>query len=217
MIRRDNGGKRGLDHRISRRQCARLTALIGRERQLATIRKRSGSPTARPKTAWICDYADQHGTRRLKRSRPGNKPTPGSSRRAIRWRPAPIPPNRTSATLGEALELWLQRAVAEGLEPRRLSSTASIAPISSPLIVAETKLAKITTGSRRAAARRSAAPTPADGGQGAGDFKSALKDAERRGLVAQNVAAGTAIQRRSATSRKLEVGVDVPTPDEVKA
>ena len=39
----------------------------------------------------------------------------------------------------------------------------------------------------------------------------------RRGLVAQNVAAGTTIDRDKRRRRRLEVGVDVPTPVEVRA
>ena len=48
-------------------------------------------------------------------------------------------------------------------------------------------------------------------------FKSILRDARRRGVVAQNVAAETTIGANGRHKRRLEVGVDVPTPGEVKA
>jgi integrase len=48
-------------------------------------------------------------------------------------------------------------------------------------------------------------------------FKSVIKDARRRGLLAQNVAAETTIGSGKRHRRKLQVGVDVPWPAEVKA
>ena len=38
----------------------------------------------------------------------------------------------------------------------------------------------------------------------------------RRGNVAQNVAAGVSVQLSRRDRRKLRVGVDIPTPDEVR-
>src|SRR5262245_20004555 len=43
-----------------------------------------------------------------------------------------------------------------------------------------------------------------------------LKDAQRRGSVAQNVALPVSIRKDKRGERKLEVGVDIPTPDEIK-
>lgn len=47
-------------------------------------------------------------------------------------------------------------------------------------------------------------------------LKSILKEAQRRGDVAQNVAAGVSIGVDKRAKRKLKAGVDIPTPDEVK-
>ena len=47
-------------------------------------------------------------------------------------------------------------------------------------------------------------------------LKSLLKDAQRRGNVAQNVALGVSITRDNRAKSKLRVGVDIPTPDEIK-
>jgi len=48
-------------------------------------------------------------------------------------------------------------------------------------------------------------------------FRSVIKDAKRRGLIAHNVAAETAIGAAKRHKRKLKVGVDVPLPEEVRA
>jgi integrase len=47
-------------------------------------------------------------------------------------------------------------------------------------------------------------------------LKSILREAQERGDVAQNVAAGVSIGIDKRTKRKLKAGVDIPTPDEVK-
>src|SRR5262249_27189829 len=47
-------------------------------------------------------------------------------------------------------------------------------------------------------------------------FKALLKDARRRGNVAQNVAADVKIGTNGRTKHRLEVGKDIPTRDEVR-
>src|SRR5262249_59849437 len=47
-------------------------------------------------------------------------------------------------------------------------------------------------------------------------LKAVLKDAVRRGTVAQNVAAGVSITSSSRDRRKLEVGRDIPAPNEIQ-
>ena len=44
-----------------------------------------------------------------------------------------------------------------------------------------------------------------------------LKDAKRRGNVAQNVAADVSISTKKRDKKKLDVGVDIPAPDEIKS
>jgi integrase len=47
-------------------------------------------------------------------------------------------------------------------------------------------------------------------------LKSILRDAQRRGNVAQNVAQSVSIGADKRGKRKLKVGVEIPTPDEIK-
>jgi integrase len=47
-------------------------------------------------------------------------------------------------------------------------------------------------------------------------LKSLLKDAQRRGSVAQNVALGVSISPDKRGKSKLKAGVDIPTPEEIK-
>ena len=50
-----------------------------------------------------------------------------------------------------------------------------------------------------------------------GTLKCVLKDAQRRGLVAQNVAAETTIGAAKRHQKRIEAGVDFPLPGEVRA
>jgi integrase len=47
-------------------------------------------------------------------------------------------------------------------------------------------------------------------------FRSIIKDARRRGTIAHNVAEGVTIKNDRRAEQKLEVGRDIPTPDEVR-
>jgi integrase len=47
-------------------------------------------------------------------------------------------------------------------------------------------------------------------------FKSILREAQRRGNIAQNVALGVSIGVDKRNQAKLKAGVDIPTPDEIR-
>ena len=172
---------------------------------MASIRKREwtsrgainarGSPTTamRPGCAGK-DLRHPQGRRPV----PGHCPGRGRVRHAY--------PESTSKTLGEAVELWLQRAEADGLERATLDQYRQHRAHMLAAIPADTKLAQITqarceqlrddllASHSRAMARKLLQ-----------SFKAVLKDAKRRGLVAQNVAPGPRSERQAAPAR-LEVG-----------
>src|SRR5262249_26086113 len=47
-------------------------------------------------------------------------------------------------------------------------------------------------------------------------LRSLLNDACRRGNLAQNVAVGVSIKFDSRSKTKLKIGVDIPTPEEIR-
>ena len=113
---------------------------------MATIRKRSWQTKGGERTAWVADYFDGAGTRRLKTfatRKDGRRR--GWSRPAGRWRAGTHTPESTSAMLGEAVELWLERAEAEGLERGTLVQYRQHRGHILELIPGETRLAKLTT------------------------------------------------------------------------
>lgn len=185
---------------------------------MATIRKRNWQTKDGEKTAWVADYFDQHGKRRLK--------TFKTKKAADEWL---VParhqvaqgthtPESTSKTIGEAIDLWIQRAEAEGLEPGTVEMYRQHRVHILAVIPAGTKLAKITT--TRCEQARDAllkAHSRAMARKVLTSFRSVLKNARRCGMVAQNVAAETTIGANGRHRRKLKAGVDFPLPSEVKA
>ena len=185
---------------------------------MATIRKRSWKSGGETKTAWICDYADQDGTRRLKTFKTRKEADGWLVQARHQVASGTHTAESTSRTIGEAVALWVQRAEAEGLERATVEQYAQHRDHILALIAADTKLARITqarceqlrddllVAHSRTMARKILQ-----------SFKSVLKDAKRRGLVAQNVAAETTIGAGKRHKRRLEAGVDFPLPGEFRA
>jgi integrase len=184
---------------------------------MASIRKRSWKSGGEVKTAWVADYFDQHGKRRLKtfKAKKDADSWMVSARHQVAQ--GTHSPESTSRTIGEAIDLWIQRAEAEGLERATVDQYKQHRGHILALIAADTKLAKITQARceqlrddllarhSRQMARKILQ-----------SFKSVLKDAKRRGLVAQNVAADTAIGTAKRHKPRLKAGVDFPLPGELR-
>jgi integrase len=186
---------------------------------MATIRERvwAGADGV-DRRAWQCDFVDQSGKRRHRHFR--RRKDADAFMVAARGQVAAgtYTPDSATATVADATALWLQRAKAEGLERGTIEHYHQLADHIRAVLPAETRLAPIgqarceqlrddlLSRHSRAMARKVLA-----------SFKAILKDAKRRGLVAQNVAAETVIGTGKRHQRRLEVGRDVPTPAEVKA
>jgi integrase len=122
-------------------------------------------------------------------------------------------PDSPSATIA----LWIERGEAEQLEAGTLQQYRQLGAHLRVLLPDDPKLARLTQA--RVEAFRDAAlqaHSRAMARKVLGALKSTLKDAKRRGLVAQNVAAETAIGANGRHRKRLEVRVDVPTPAEVR-
>jgi integrase len=186
---------------------------------MATIRKRKWATRAGvERSAWVATYGDQEGKRRLK--------TFPTKKAADAWlvtargqvATGVHTPESTSATVAQAAELWLQRCAGEGLERSTvvqyrghvdhhivpLIGRERLARLTVPLI--ESFKDELLRTRSRAMARKVLA-----------SLKAILKDALRRGLVAQNVALSVAVRASSRDHEHIEAGRDIPTKAEVKA
>jgi len=167
--------------------------------------------------AWVVDYADAKGrhmeTFRLKKDAD------------VRWAQVKVniragthtAPNR-SITVKEAADNWLKHSESEKLERATLEGYQH--HVSKHIVprIGDVKIASLTTpGINTFADDLKSTLTRAMARKVLISFKSILKNAQRRGDVAQNVAAGVSIKIRKRDKPKLKVGVDIPAPDEIAA
>jgi integrase len=187
---------------------------------MASIRKREWTSRGVERSAWIVDYHDQSGKRRLK--------TFATKKEAEAWSVSALhevqqgthTPASVSITLAEAVERWISHCEAEGLEystikQRRQHLNLHIAPF-----IGREKLSSLTTprihqfdadlrNARRSLAMRRKVLV---------NLKTALTFAQGQGLVAQNVARGVKIKGddRRKSAGQLREGRDFPSKAEIR-
>ncbi len=168
-----------------------------------------------PKEAWVVDYVDQHGKRLLK--------TFATKTEAKAWQVTALhevaqgihTAAGKSITVAEAAGDWLVYVQGEGRERSTVERYRQLVAHILPQLGHE-KLARLSSprinafrddlvkGMSRATAKKVLTI-----------LKAILKDAKRRGNVAQNVAADVSITAHGRKP-KLEVGRDIPTRDEIQ-
>lgn len=192
---------------------------------MATVRKRTWTSGGEEKTAWIVDYNDQDGTRRLK--------TFGKKKDADAWKDATQvdirqgvhTAERASITVAEAGENWITEAEHDGLERATIREYRTHLDQHILPYLAQTKLADLsvpTVASFRSmllGSGRSQAMTK----KILASLGSLLAVAQVQGRVNRNTVREFNGQRRKRgrhtkrDKRRLEMGVDIPTKDELRA
>ena len=184
---------------------------------MASVRKRTWTSRGEIKTAWVADYFDQSGTRRLKtfeRKKDADGwlvDARGEVKRGVHT------PESTSITVGEAADLWIEKADLDKLERSTLRQYRAHADLHIKPKIGAMKLAQLTAPSiesfrdellksgSRAMARKVLA-----------SLKGILGEAQRRGLIAHNPASAVRIDARRREQRKIAAGVDFPSKQEVQ-
>jgi integrase len=181
-----------------------------------SIRKRTWkNARGEMQEAWIVDYVDQHGKRHIKTFGRKKDADAYHATVAVEVRQGIHTPASSSITVATAAEDWITYVELEGRERATVAQYRAHARHHIiPRIGAE-KLATLTTPRINAFRdhllrdlSRSLARKVLK------SLKSILKDAQRRGNVAQNVARDVSIVANKRV-RKLEIGVDIPSPDEI--
>src|SRR5215211_2807842 len=191
-----------------------------------SVRRRSWkTKEGETKDAWIVDYVDQQGDRHI-RTFARKKDADGfhASVHVDVQRGVHTPINK-SITVAGAADLWLQACIHAGLERTTLDTYRQHIDLHILPLLGTVNLAQFTVPAVREFSDR----LRRDGRSQAMVAKvmvrlgSILADAQERGLVAQNVVRSLRRQRRhrglKATERargKLKVGIDIPTPDEIR-
>ena len=182
------------------------------------VRKRTWTTSrGERKEAWLVDYADQSGERhiqtfsRKKEADEYHATVKVDVRQGLHTAPS------KSITVAQAAEDWIKSVALEGREASTLAQYRQHAKHITDRIGVK-KLASLTTPGlntfrdelltemSRAMARKVMS-----------SLKSLLRHAQSRGNVAQNVALAVKVKTNSRDKKKPEVGVDIPTTDEIKA
>ena len=185
---------------------------------MASIRKRTWTSGGEIRSAWVCDYVDQKGKRRLKTFKAKKAADAwlvqarGEVARGVHT------PDSTSVTVAAAAEMWLERCERDGLERATIRQYETHVRHHIEPLLGREKLSKLSTplveAFKDALLRTRSRPLAR---KVLGSLKTMLRHAQRRGLVAQNAAEPVRVEANGRHKRKIEVGVDVPTKGEVKA
>jgi integrase len=189
-----------------------------------TVRRRVWTSGGKERISWQATYRDQQGVRRARQFPTRKAAADFLSQATYEVRQGTHTVASQSITVAAAIEQWLAHCEAEQLERGTIHTYRSAVEHHILPYLGTVKLAQLTrpaveqfrddllTGNlpgRRARSRTIAQKALTC-------LKAALKDAQRRGQVAQNVASGVGVKTGGRHKRKVEIGVDVPTSEEVR-
>jgi len=169
------------------------------------------------KEAWIVDYTDQSGQRTIRTFEKKKEADAYLTTVKHEVKEGIHTPISKSITVAKAAEDWLAYVGGEGRERSTLEQYEQHVRLHILPRIGNEKLTRLTTprmealrdGLIKSMSRPMAKKVLKS-------VKAILKDAKRRGNVAQNVAADVSITTHGRTKAKLEVGRDIPTRAEVQ-
>jgi len=191
-----------------------------------SVRKRTWTtPKGADKTAWVVDYTDTGGKRRLKTFKLKKEADAFAATASVEVREGVHVADSATITIDEAGKLWLRSGDAAGLERTTLDQRRQHLNLHIVPLAGAAKLTKVT-----APWVRSFQDDLREKGCSAAMVKritvslgSILADAQSRGLVVRNAVHELSRSRSSSKSTekrgkaRLRVGTDIPTNQEVKA
>jgi integrase len=188
-----------------------------------SVRKRAWkTDRGEVREAWVVDYSDQLGHRHLKTFARKRDADAYHAQVTVDVGAGIHTPDSRSITVTEAGKLWLASREAAGIERGTLQNyRAHLDNHITPLIGA-TKLTALTVPFiREYEDRLRQDRSPAMVRRILVSLSGILSDAEDRGLVAQNVVRNRRSRNNghaeARQNRRLEIGVDIPSPSEVRA
>ncbi|WP_378944431.1 tyrosine recombinase XerC [Mesorhizobium sp. ANAO-SY3R2] len=193
-----------------------------------SIRKRTWEDKdGNEKSAWVVDYIDTKGKRRLKTFAKKKDADSFSATAKVEVREGTHVADSASATIKAAGAFWIATAEATGLERSTVDQYRQHLNLHIGPLIGDTLLSKLTvpairdfedklreTGRSTAMVRKVLV-----------SLGSLLADAQERGLVVRNAVREKSRARQKGKNRRqerrqksrLKVGVDIPTRDEIKA
>ncbi|WP_311272134.1 MULTISPECIES: tyrosine-type recombinase/integrase [unclassified Rhizobium] len=192
-----------------------------------SVRKREWTTDkGEKKSAWVVDYVDGTGTRRLKTFKLKKQADAFSATASVEVREGVHVADSASVTVSKAAALWIASGENAGLERSTIDQRKSHLQHHIMPLIGEILLSKLTVPmvrdfeDRLRKEGRSASMTK----KVITSLGSILSDAGERGLATRNpvrdIRGGRKGRDRRAERRqkgRVEVGVDIPTRDEIKA
>jgi integrase len=191
---------------------------------MATVRKRTWVSGGKTKTAWICDYFDQNRVRRQRTCKTKREAEDWLLRTRGEIKTGTHTPDSTSMRVVDAVQLWIDRCTLridlagdEKLEWTTVQQYRTHLDHIAKSSIATVKLSRLGMPMVEAFKDELLAKriSPATARKILTSLKTALTEAQRRGLVAQNVATDVKYGRR--TKPKIVEGVDLLTKIELQA
>lgn len=193
-----------------------------------SIRKREWTtPKGELKTAWVVDYKDTRGKRRLKTFARKKEADAFAATAAVEVREGVHVVDSASATVKQAGELWIKRGEQNGLERGTIVQYRQHLDLHITPFLGDTLLSRLNVPTVRAFEDKLI-----DEGRSVSMVRkvlvslgSLLSDAQERGLVIRNAVREKSRVRQKGKERRLErrqkgklkLGVDIPLPAEIKA
>jgi len=190
-----------------------------------SVRKRTWLKGNETKVAWVVDYSDQAGKRRLKTFKLKKDADAFAASSKVEVGQGVHVADTATITIEEAGNLWLKSGDAAGLERTSIDQRRQHLNLHIVPLAGATKLNKITAPWVRSFQDRlrEGGRTPAMLKRVTVSLGSILADAQARGLVVRNAVHELSRSRSSARAvekrqkQRLRIGVDIPTTDEIKA
>jgi integrase len=176
--------------------------------------------------AWVVAYTDHEGKRRIRSFEKKREADAYHASVRTDLRSGIHVPDSQSVTVAEAGRLWLERCEADGLERSTLECYQQHLERHIIPLIGAVKLSRLSVPMVRAFEDKLAIDrSPTMVRKARISLGALLTDAQERGLVGQNVVRALRARRRRgkdarAAARqngKLLVGVDIPSPDEIRA
>jgi integrase len=202
-----------------------------------SVRKRAWATSkGEEKEAWVVDYVDQTGKRRLKTFTKKKAADNFAATASVEIRAGIHTADSASKTIAEAGRLWLETGDKAGLERSTLAAYRQHLKLHIEPYLGNVKLSQLSAPMVREFEDTLARGDMPEGAEPQPrtrtmvrkvrvSLSSLLSDAQERGLVSHNVVRDLRRTRARGVERKaerrqkgkLKIGVDIPTRDEIKA
>lgn len=191
-----------------------------------SVRKRTWTTKGIEKTAWVVDYVDSQGARRLKTFSKKKDADNFAATAHVEVREGLHVADSASATVSQAGKLWIAAKDRAGRERSTIDQYRQHLELYIAPFIGDTRLNALTMP-----ILRKFEDDLLDNGRSSAMVRkivvslgSLIADAQERGMVARNIVREMRGRRGTADSKaakrakgKLKVGVDIPSPLEIKA